>query len=494
MPTNTSAETATVISTFPFTETVDPGDAGGGSANELWYRIAPVSSARAMGAYAWTDTTISGNQYRPDFVVYSGDDPDSIALVLSAAGDLAPRCWDAEADTTYWIELFDTNAWDAGDQVTLTVDEGPAGVTIPVGSAFIPGDIAHTIGSVLSCADGSIISTMGEPPRGESGAVLDDGTMLVEKNSTTLQLRDSQLTVLGELASPTSASHVRITHDGTRFYVAGISPNVPSNTLNIELFSVSSAGVHEDTWNFTVGDGSDWTCQAIAATRVGGLLHIALDDETSQAQQIATFDLNANAITTDFLSGPFTAGYAFQQFLFVLESGDLLLGLLEFGIANGLSEVRRYSDDGSLAMTYTMPISLDRIHPGVTDATFVAWLQHVETVGGLTNMNSYFYTYRVSDGTLLVATDAIQTFPGCIGWKGSLLVPTYPEEPGLFGPPDSCPLLITRGASEEDISENETICLHGSADTTIQMRGSYQRALTCGHGSYIRTITLRGEA
>jgi hypothetical protein len=58
MPSNTSAATAQVVDTFPFAATVDPGDAGGGVANELWYKIEASSEYRVFGAYWWKDPAV----------------------------------------------------------------------------------------------------------------------------------------------------------------------------------------------------------------------------------------------------------------------------------------------------------------------------------------------------------------------------------------------------------------------------------------------------
>lgn len=445
MPTNTSAATATVVSTFPFTETVDPGDAGGGIANDLWYKIEASVVDRVFGAYAWTDKTIVGNDYLPDVFLYTGDDPGSLVehpyLGFGLFG-IAPVEWVAQAGVTYWINIHDSDAWDVGDEMTLTVALGVDDAFVPAGSIFIPSDKEDTVNVFLDPETGEVIRAFGNLPPGETGTVMpDDGTMMLENAlDDTLEIYDNQLTFIASVASPAMGNplhHPAITHDGTRFYALGWTENLGPNTLTVRVSAISTTGTIEDTWTFTLAD--DEILFSAAVTRDGSqILYLT---RVGIEKGVQRYDLVNDTPYADFIAaGTYTVGPT-QRETFVLDDETMLIG---YRLTSTTSEVRHYDTDASVLMTYDTGNLIDHFSVGVTDATFVSWHQILPTATNAYTV-SIFDTYRISDGVLLSTTPDAQTFLNGIGWYGSELTPTYPETPrSTFGNENSCPMLVTR--------------------------------------------------
>ncbi len=445
MPTNITPETATPITALPFaiTEDVVGAPAGTGyvpsctpnQTQAVWFSYVPPFNVSAIGLTLSFDSVATPG-YEPALAVWTGDPLAQVTLqcFLPSVGDTAYISISVTPGETYYFQIVNQNAL-AGDPAsfTLAVVAGTASAA-PAGSLMVPNDFINFPNVIMSSADGSILQVNGFPAC-EMAEWLPNGTLAVLTETATaadaVSIYNSQLvlqlTIAGLVTSGVSSILSPICSNGLdRFYIADRQST--DNTVR----SFLADGTIEDTW---VLSPTQRSVNAIGVNADETILYTSLPRITTGGGQnlgIGQWDL-VNNVALAYLVTPVALTYSnVGRDLPVLSDGSILWAVKPVA-APSEWQVLRYSDAGVLLNTYNIgsTTSVPRLRVDPTDTT-TFWVMDWP-VNGTTGQPERFQQFRISDGTLLATRTA------------TIKEQVNTTEP-LFGPSQSCPLLMNPAA------------------------------------------------
>lgn len=429
-PTNVTPSTATVISPVPYSEVANATDAPtsalvptcGTDDSGLWWVYTPTIGVNAIGI---TVSSVSAStDYTPGLSIWTG----TLPLTLTQRDESCylfsnpTRVRIAVVPGTAYYLLITRTGVSAPAYADLTLAVTTLLDPTPAGSLVVTSDIGNQATVILSAVDGStlravgmaaseqgdfvpsgVLANMGEDPGDANTAVEIElwNPTLTAKVSVTSIIRPNQL----------SLSPIRSDQDET-FYVASALAAAPA-IIN----TVSVAGVvGMDSWTLPANSAG---MHSMGVTRDGATLYYATQVNNTP---VYAYDLPGDAAAADFLAAP-GANLRWERDIWVLASGDVLI--VQRNTNTNALAVKHYDDSGSLLFTY--PIS----------GTFAS-----NPRMGLASDDSYFWIMSFPSA----GVSRFQKFTmGNIVGATPIDVPQNDAagEGPLFGPAQSCPLLVT---------------------------------------------------
>jgi len=420
-PSNTTAATATLITTFPYDVTQTDINAGGVN-YDVWYTFTAPPGAQMMSLWGFSGNLSAG--YRPTLKPY--DEVASISPINGIAAQNKPAELEVVPGEDYWLK-FEANLNDAvANTVRVRVsvlDPQP----ILRGSIIINSD--HFGFPLTACSHTTshqVLDVVSGIATGEAGDVLPDGTMCFgEKTDKVLKIYDLNFAETFASAVQPTNIHVKRNADATTFWVATYPNGGP-----VTLRTLSAAGTFGASQVMTgvtsLGIG------AFCAGPGDAVLYFAQGPDVGYGLPIQTWNLE-----TQTLIGDWTAGYpnTFVSDILALSDGTLLASYESISVPDIV--VRHFNAAGAVLRTYAVgqnSLAAARL-AWALDTPVSFW---VMTHPPSTNV-SYFQNIRVTDGTVITALS--QTL-----FQDGVYLGTATATPtALFGPPDSCPLLIMHG-------------------------------------------------
>lgn len=418
-PPNTTSGTATDISgLFPYTASVTAHDSG--TTYDLWYKFTATVSTM-IGAWAFGGTVGSG--YRPAAFIYG---PNSPTMSILSGGNNRPVQFWVEAGSTYYIKFRTSSP---------TISPAVAAISIleftqdhfSSGDIIVNDDTKDYPAAIFSSTTGDMLKYL--PPgfaSGESGAVLDDGTILLDESTdTTLILYDSDFNVIATLSgTPNYAEFGGITCNRTnRFYV----------TNSNKVWKITNVGVVVGiVANITTVAG---TARSIAVSPDETILYYR-EYPGVDSSIIKRWDLVNDLPLSNLVAAPGGGYNLSSREILCLEDGTIIAAYVNPGVSYYL---KRYNADGTTANTYSAPGSYTITDPirlayAIDDPTsFWAWFEEDNTSG-----EAHFLNIKCSDGTIL-ATATTQMYE-----VGDMLGAETATPYARFGHSESCPFLILR--------------------------------------------------
>ncbi len=439
MPANNTPATAIDITSIPFSTTLDPGgpesltdvpSCVGSAFSPVWYKYTVPANVTAIGL----NIEISAaSDYFPQFSAWLGT-PGSLTEVANTCLNF----YDPELfqigltpGETYYFQIVDGNENDpppAGQTITFELEVAPLEIA-PAGSLVISNDIANLPTCILDATDGSILRILGWPAF-ECAYVLPSGLIGVAQEKDDDSFNIESFTIFNQDLSVLIANTGIISNPS----LAAVSP-VTGNRLDTFWFAqckfatftvvrkiADDGTVDPTTWTLPA-DGN--LTSAIAVNAAGTLLYYC-DSTTAPSTTVGAihvWDL-VNDIQLADLVAPDSN---------VVNGRDLLLldddTLLVMRRNTGTWEVEQYDQSGSLLDTFTIPSSTGsppRICLGLDDPDSF-W---VMTFPVGTPKHSIFTNILIADGSTITSLDVVQR-------------PGNPNDEGpMFGPAQSCPLLL----------------------------------------------------
>lgn len=428
---NYTPETATVISTLSYTETIDLSGSPDQSdyisdcqsvvpvPNTGWWKYTAVATDVAIAIHV----TYNGVEadYVPIASIWTGDPllpdpPQNVTCLAYASGNAYWLVPVTTPSTTYYIQVANgSNPYVAPTStITLTVLRNPQ-QRVPAGSVLVPNE-NNGYPWVAISATGNVLR-LWTLPATEVGDTLPSGEVCIIAGAG-LQVFSNQLVLV---ASVTLLEAITVRgHEGGKWYVTNL---VAGATI---LRTVNPDGSFGAT---------SWTLAA-AATAIEMAVSpdetIAYWVDGSDGLKIKRHNLITDTAMTDLVTigtGSFASGNGDMA---CASDGSLLAQWIP-GDGSAF-EIRRYGASGSLLNTYlptSDPISVkfvDRFRYEITTGTaFWAWVQ---TAGE--QRTGTFSRIRISDGVVLRSNDV--TLVETAGVSYDAATP--------FQPAESCPLLF----------------------------------------------------
>lgn len=418
MPSNTSAASATLISSLPYSITVDPDNA----AQHLWWKYVATADDVAIGLFAWAD---DAGAYRPKLHVWKGDTAGTINDDTPLAGFEAQRkpcvlpTFEGE---TYWFQVKDANATEPlGASLVFSVLPAPA-ARMRRGDYFIADDTGGDDdyenwfpASVTSPATGDVTRIVRFPATEQADQLPTGEILTANWNSTdSNHLSLFAKTVTTRIADIPSIRGDSIRGQGTLgvFYVLDHVSGI--------VYTVSRSGV--------VG-GRTWmptgAFVGIAANADGTVLYYTTT--SSAGSPVKRWDL-VNDIAMSDLPGSAVTGYGVSGDLLVMADDTLIVFYGGGSPADYFA--RRYSADGATVLnTYSFGSQAPgRTNIGADRLSFGSFAHIADAA-------SRFTRYDLS-GTILEQYEQYQCNAGFFQFATPI------ADPPRFGHSQSCPLII----------------------------------------------------
>lgn len=451
MPANETPETATEISSLPYSISQDPTGSpdssytplcGNGNLwTPLWFKYTPPVGVTAIGfGFEPANGLLD---YFPLLSIWTGTPPS-----LTQVPSFCFRWTDSynaevvgqinvEPGTTYYFQfLNDFNSPGTLSNLEFRLEPAPAD-PVSTGSFLISNDTNNFPTAIISAVDGTIEQIFGFPAF-EQAARLADGTLLVaaiddDFYTASFKLYDNAYTLLATITSPVIATQYEfngVATDGTDFYVVcGVFAIGGGNGAT--LHRISAAGVVGTNWTLPAPAGSS------AALAVGGgIAYWGVESSSNGAipNVIYRYDIVGDAPLSNLVTAE--AGFKFGRDFQLTADGDLLV----IGRTSGNDVVvRLYSTaDGSLIRSFdtttwvsTVGTPRFRIDPDAPDEFVVMTASAITSSSGTFT----FERFRISDGTLLDS------------WTTPFRRDNNPPWTPMFGASQSCPLIILGAAA-----------------------------------------------
>jgi hypothetical protein len=428
-PPNTSAATATVITSLPFSETIDVTDAPNGSdgRHAVWYKYTASAGELLVGLMAFADPA---GTYRPQIDVYTGA-PGALVAGFPDTSIQRPSTMPVGAGGDFYIKVTDS---ESTDPLTTSLQFSAVAPTlstdpIPSGSIVINDDCPGYPGIIISAVDGTILTII-DVVSGEMGEGL-PGTAYVFHDQLTgnIVLYNASFTVVKSITGITDTRpwcQIRALRPSTFF----VGANLGSYTADAKISTISLAGdIGATQWTLTDDDARSIYLCALASNLDQTILYYSSHLVESP---ICKWDLVNNVKLADFKAG--VVGYFLCRDLLVLADGSLI-----FGYVNNSDNYDCYilhcNSNGDVLNTYTVAKKLDRLCKGLDDPTsFWMW-----DFGTAVTREMRFTKIKVSDGSILT-TFTVPEFEYGRGPLGYTSIASAAR----FGVSNSCPIMLTQ--------------------------------------------------
>lgn len=439
IPPNPTPETAIAITALPYSLTLNVDEAPDSDAaytpscssdlrHGVWFKYTPPTGRTAIGL-DFRASVIPSN-YFPVVSVWTGT-PGSLTQVfgvcLETGAQIGKHQISVTPGTTYYFQVTDAGGEAvAGADLVFAVTPDP-NENAPAGALLISNDTPNFPTAILDPTDGSILRVLGLPSF-ECADILPDGTMAVmaeeataDLYATAVKLYDASLTLIKSVTSIIRASQDPVSpirsNGSDTFYVA----SAINSSTQVVVSTLNAAGdVGATTWTLPTNGNR---IQAMAPSRDDAILYYGGSADSA----IHRYDLVNSEALTDLVAD-IGSNARIGRDMYVLADGSLLV-VFYTGIST--VEVRRYDTaDGTLLNTYTLGTTLGsspRIALGLDDPdTFRAMTFPTGTGNDATNK---FQLFDVETEAVLSWFEVPQK-NAAVNWNV------------LFGPSQSCPLLV----------------------------------------------------
>lgn len=358
IPANLTPETATVIATLPFDETLDVADAPIGTGyvsscdatqyHQVWYVRTTGPNERQL---IFSTVRDGAGNYAPRFQVWSGVlgsltqyvAPHGNTFCKTPGGNYYVQV-PVAPNTTYYLQINDANNTNPVGSLRLRMVAAPALVS-RAGDLLISDDTAGFPGAVIDQTTGGRRQYPLCPP-GEFTDTLPTGELCFEdansEDDSVVTLTDQNYVQIAQHDFVEEIVGIKSDRTGT-FYVITKLNNIDPQTVH----TISKAGV--------VG-GTTWTLPAdsanakvFAVTRDGATLYYGTG-ATNTA--IHAYDLNGSAPLADLHAGFANEHLAGTGDGYVDEAGNILFAYAD--VAHPGGQVRRFDAAGTVLDTYNL--------------------------------------------------------------------------------------------------------------------------------------------
>ncbi len=446
-PVNTTAATATDITSLPATIAQNVNDAG--TTYTVWYSVTATTDDVMVGLFGFGGSVGSG--YQPSTEVFTG--PTGAPVSTGIFAQNKPVQFYVPAGQTRYIQFVSTTG-NVGT-ANLSIAAEAASLTGVVGlrpMLVINDDTNGLPAALVDLETGDAVGFISGFPAGEAGDRLPTGeTLVADANAGNLQLYDTNL------ENPVTVA-----------FNIGFSPAIRANrTLNVfyagtdgnpvVVKAISATGTITSTITLTGRNG----LTGLAASNDGTIIYNG-DDTTNQPIRRWVVGVGAG---TD-LAAAQGANIIGGQDIIVLNDDTILASIVN--MLTGAFSVKRFTDGGTVLNTYSiattsfLPVSTPpRIALGEDDTSFWAWFHR----DGADEGTSRFVEIEVSSGTILTTVDTVE-------YETGVYQPAETATPlARFGHSFSCFFLFLPGAPVTvDLSEECCPCdcptplgRHGSA-------------------------------
>lgn len=490
MPSNTTPATATVISSLPYTVTQDP--TGGATSSyvpscnapaveiPLWYVYTPPADVTALGLQV---STLSAG-YSPVLSVWIGTIPTltQVTGFCFDFNDPMQQQINVTPGTAYYFQISGSTTTPLTD-VVFDVLEG-TNLSVAAGDLFVSNDTPNFPAVVLAASGGAIRKVVGFPAFECADTDGPSGVMCVQAEAETtlliesVNLYDGELTLTHSTVAPVIANQASVSpvsgdQNGT-FYLAQVVSEFPLVTP-ATVSTISTAGViGATTW--TLPADSAGMC-AMGVSRDGSTLYYGQPTQGSTA--IHAYDLINDAPLSDLVA---SAGGSTRLGRDIkVMADDSILVVRRSGSANDWSVVQ-YDNAGATLQTFTFAPSVGsapRIALGPDDPT-TFWVMSFPD-----GDTSRFTRFTVATGAVLTSFDVAQKDAG-------------DDSAPMFGPSQSCPLLLIQAAStptpETATTETYRIrCVRRSPHVSDTGQRIFHQRLQCDFQPGIGNTNAPGE-
>lgn len=427
-PTNTTRETAYVISLVPDTLTEDMSS----EPSEVWFAYTAPADKAALGLLAYSDTLSA--VYRPYVYVYRSD--WSPVTPIITAGVVEPYLTRSVVvplveGVTYYIKV-----WRAGSGslsgVTLTVSlQYPPSESISAGDLLINDDTSDLPLVVLDQTDGHVKRYINPFPAGEYGDSLSTGFYLFDSilENTVLKLYDGTFSLVDSVGGVVSADD-----SGEPF----ISGGYASKFYVVQHPGVGFGVVYTVTTTGTVG-AKTWTLpeddSGMGVSPDETILYYL--NFTDGQWHIRRYDLATETLLSDLATNPVSYTIQTHADIKVMQDGSVLVPW-NTSIFPEVGLVKRYSPSGEELNTYDVGLCVQHIALDPDPDYFWIWAFDSTDIHAFFPWKDTFYKIRASDGSIVAS---LVDLPEIEEGKGDQWATTDPE---LFGHSNSCPFLIAQ--------------------------------------------------
>lgn len=432
VPTNTTALTAMVISSLPFSVTQDVADQP--KTTELWYTYTAVNSDRVIGMVPYADVT---GGYLPKLYVYTG--PASAPVGYHVFGSTTRAAYVPVDDgVVYLFRVTQAGATTPlGQSLTFKLQSSTS-TTIPANALIACGEDQDVNTPVVSGTTDNTVLTYLSPAPGfavsSQGAEMDDGTVCCDDDGEIVDIWTAALErVYHALPSYFDYSPNAYGTDGsTRFYLgyAGTS----TDPLTIRTLT-ASGGETADVWTLP-SDSNGATI--IAPSRDNTKLYYGGATGAVPAGILHVYDLVNDTALPDLV--PAIGSDIIQGNILVLQDNTILVGYTNVTTS---WYINRYNTAGTLLNTYDLSNSHNDGFRAATDDPVSFWVKLLSSDGPGNRVT--FRRYKVSDGTTIseATYDSFNNGPANLSYR-----PTYTtiEDVPLFGLQVTCTFFVTHNA------------------------------------------------
>jgi hypothetical protein len=415
--TNTTALTAMVIPSLPFSVTQDVSAET--SSLELWYTYTATATDRVVGVVPYADI---GSVYLPRLTIYTGPASSPVLYHVNNSLQRAAYVPVTEGTVYLWKVTQGGGGTPLGTSLIFKAVSGSLD-TAPANSLLTTEENSGFPASVLSGdTDNTVYFQVPDFPRGVMGVTLNTGTLIVDTDAEQVAIYNNALTqtFLGQPYYPFTPKWMS-SNTETKFYL----PYNPSFTVTpIDLRTLTPSGALTS---------DQWTLPANSASAVAGAP--SRDDNIFYYGNTAIhrWDLVNSIALSDLV-----AAIASHSLLEILVLGDGSI-LASYRQGNTECIVKNYDTSGTTLQTYTFTgLEVHHIALAYDDpATFWVWLE--DALGA--PVTATFRRIKISDGSTV--NEANYTlFAG--GPSRVSYDPTYAtvDDVPLFGPPPTCTFFV----------------------------------------------------
>lgn len=417
-PTNTTAATATVISSLPYSFSQDVSD-GGGVPFTVWYTYTPTADDAVLSLMLFGNT---GGTYTPTtrVAVDTGGGAGTSIYRGITNYPQKPVYFTCEPGVQLWFRALPNPA--DTTPATLTIElKSFAQTDAPEGSVFVnDASTASFPAALLDSDTGDPVQYVNGFPGGEQMVQLLDGTMLVEDVDTaSAKIYTGQYVYVATLPGVYNNAHYS-SNRTTLFYVADTGTDL--------VTAYTPAGAAATSYGPLATDPS-----RIGIARDDSIIYYANGTSGGAVKQWITATDSAGS---DLVAG--VTGYVVKE-IFVLEDGTILVLRRQVADTTVFTLIR-YSAAGATLTTYSSLLTDSATSDGhlafANDDpdSFWVWIKiadgfsrfiNVDTTAGtaIDSWEQIHYTSGSYDGTATATPDS------------------------FFGASESCTFLITRMGS-----------------------------------------------
>lgn len=428
VPSNTTAATATVIPSLPYSVTQDVYDAG--TTYEVWFSYTP-SQDELISVFGFG--SIGGTPYYPRLTVRlppSGSPGFYEPAVLAVNKP-------AQLPMTAGVQVyfrFTNLPGTAGPPAVLTLEvEALAPVAAPIGSIVVNDDNPD-FPAVIINTSGDVVNYINPVASGEAGDVLDNGKMCFhDQYDSFIGIYTNQGVLITQLTGidvPSLGGMIRTCQGTQRWWYGTLS----GTTGTVRYFTEdSSQGTAHTITGLTLG------LKCLAASNDETVLYYVSSTSVGGEKQIRRWNLTTDTAMSDLVA-EVTDHFTFD--ILVLSDDTIIASYIKTTATINI-ECRRYDAAGTLLNTYAF--GSDHVFPNGTiprlayglDATSFWFWTHRD---GANEFISRFEEIRVSDGTVLQTVLSREYELGV--YEGAITA--TPD--ALFGNSYSCPFIVTRAS------------------------------------------------